>query len=251
MRKHVFALLLGIVLLISFASLSCVPQSTASTAPTDGIAYKSDVKVVQDQVTAQNQQIITIAGKSGVSQADVQTAINASLADYTKKSDLDAAIAAYLVAHPVTKTSTTSPSNSTPSPGSEQVATNKELELYLTEINPASDALIFSESQSLRMDFDVLNTNSSSSHTFEITIYLYPQDPESNYNVTGLDIFSDVSLTAISSAPAIFPSSEALTIRCQNGWVGKGDTTSFTVTGVVHVSGSAEFDYDYSVRQTN
>lgn len=109
MKRHVIALTLGIVLLlVSLATLSCVPKTVASTAPTDGIAYKSDVAAVQQNVNAQAGRIDAIAGKSGVSQADVQAAINSSLADYVKKSDLDAAIAAYLVTHPVSGTPTTS-----------------------------------------------------------------------------------------------------------------------------------------------
>jgi hypothetical protein len=107
MRRHVIALSLSIVLLlVSLVALSCVPKTVASTAPTDGIAYKSDVKAVQDNVNAANLRIDQQAGKSGVSQADVQAAINASLADYVKKSDLDAAIAAYLVDHPAVAAST-------------------------------------------------------------------------------------------------------------------------------------------------
>jgi len=113
MKRHVIALFLGIVLLlVSSLTLSCVPKTTASTAPTDGIAYKSDIAGLQGQITAQNQSINTIAGKSGVSSQEVQDKINSSLAGYAKTSDLDAAIAAYLVAHPVVATSTTSSTSS-------------------------------------------------------------------------------------------------------------------------------------------
>jgi hypothetical protein len=104
MRRHVIALVLSIVLLlVSSFTLSCVPK-TVSSAPTDGIAYKSDIATLQAAQAAQALRIDAQAGKSGVDTQTVQNMIDSSLAGYVKTSDLDAAIAAYLLAHPVVAT---------------------------------------------------------------------------------------------------------------------------------------------------
>jgi len=252
MRRHVIALVLGIVLLLALSTMviSCVPPASSSTQSTDGLAHTSDITSLQSQVSAQNTRIDGIAGKQGIDQATAQKMITDALAGYEKKTDVPTDVAAYLAAHPVTPANTNNSSSSSNS--SQTVATNKDLELRLTKLNPDTDTLIFSDQQSIRFDFDAVNNNGGSSRNFEVTIYLYPQDTEKAW-VTSLDIFSDVSLH-VTGTPVSIPgsaSADPIIIKCTNGWVGKGDITSFTIAGVAHVEGSGEFDYDYSIRQTN
>jgi hypothetical protein len=259
-KRHVFALVASIVLLLVLAlsSLSCVKSQAAAPVATDSLAKLSDLTAVENTLSKEIAKKADKDEASGLSEEEVQKLIDDSLKSYIKESALEN----WLDKNGYEKSTTGNIGDNTPSPGSEKVATNRELELYLTEISPSSDVLIFSDQQSLRMDFDVLNLSSSSSHRFEVTIYLYPDESEQNYYIDAADIYSDVSL----AVPVRIPSSdsdyvcsdnadcaEPLIIKCSNGWVGKGDITSFTLACVVHVKSgtSARFDYDYSIRQTD
>jgi len=259
MKKYIIPLLV-LVLAIPLLVIGCETPSTA--APTPVPLYVStetfnttvaqlqaaiNGKANQADVTAQSQRIDNIAGRAGLSEADV----NAKLSGYMKTSDFDAAVAKYLADHNITGgTGGSSGGGSTPS--GDVVATNKDLALHLSKLNPDTDTLIVSSTQSIRFDFDVANNNSSSSRNFETTIYLYPEETEQAW-VDGLDVFSDVSL-AVTGTPAADPGSASINpiiIKCTSGWVGKGDITTFTVVGTVHTVTPAEFDYDYSIRQIN
>jgi len=251
MRRHVIVLL-GIVLLLatSVMTISCLPSSKSNSsqdAPTDSIAYKSSVDAVQKNLDSQTKRIDDLYGKIG------SAAAPPDLSGYEKKSDLttdvNKIVEQYLKDHP---------QKSTPVEDGEEenadnlVATNKDLELYLTKLNPDTDTLIFSISQSVRFDFEVVNKSGGSSHRFEAVIYLYPSDEEKAW-ADNLDIYSDVSMK-VTGTPGAKPgsaSTDPIIIKCTDGWVGKGDITEFTLTGVVSVDGSGEFEYDYSVRQTD
>lgn len=137
------------------------------------------------------------------------------------------------------------------------VASNKSLSLYLTEVNPSMDSLIVSGSQNVRMDFEVKNTDGSS-HTYEVTVYLYPTKSVHNYGVAAgdTDIYSDTTINFVSASNYLADATardDAIIIKLNNGWVGKNDTIYFTlITNVQEtMTGSIEFEYDYNIRQTN
>ncbi|MCJ7805221.1 hypothetical protein MUP46_01075 [Patescibacteria group bacterium] len=241
MKRHVFALSMGIVLLLVLlmVTIACVPQTATPAAPADGIAYKSDIAGLQGQITAQGQSINTIAGKSGVSQADVQAAINSSLTGYVKTSDLNAAIAAYLVAHPVVATATTS---TTTAGGTTATSGGYSVTLDRNQIISMA-----SETGNKDVSVVVVN-NTGASATPSLLISLIPLSPSTfatlDLNATHRCVKSTLSgFTADNQTGAVQSNSDVSTLLSKLYWI----TPEFSLNSGTSKSIWLNFD----VRTTN
>ncbi len=159
----------------------------------------------------------------------------------------------------ISGSSSSSSSNSSNISVDNEVDNNKDLVLYLTDINPSMDSLLFSTSQSVRMEFAVENLDDSS-HTYEITIYMYPTQKENNYGINfidsasdidGIDIYSDntIKIGNVTSYLVNTGKDDPVVIKLTTGWVGSGDITEFDLLFTIKVEGSAEFNYNYNIWQ--
>jgi len=232
MRRHAIALTLSIVLLlVSSLILSCVPTaSSKSSEPTDGIAYKSDVTGLGDRIDAQSTRIDNIAGKSGVSQSDVQNMINSALADYAKKSDVIAAVQALKDEHPWTTSSThITPAGTTAGEYGELVDTNGDLELWLEKVGGDADSeqLYTYKGDSSRANFDFVVANKdSSSHAFRITITFMPDD---KVTTSGETAGADNGLIFTLSSARTADTEDDMTFKSNDRRVSGNNTESFRV----------------------
>ena len=272
-RKSIAIIALSLCLIFALVLPGCfgTPKSTTATP-----SVTDRITAVEKSVVAQDKTIATLSGKidSLPSSGQVSDAVNAANNAKSEVSNLKEEVAAL-------KTTVTSlqsriadlendnsnnnnnddddDNNNNSSGDGEQVASNKDLKLYLTDISPSMDSLIVSgnSSQNLRMDFEVENKDNSS-HTYEIRVYLYPTKKATQYGAleTDTDLFSDTTIELDGIEPNPFPAVDSMTpivIYLVNGWVGKSDTTEFTLSTNIkkNSAGSVQFDYDYNIRQTN
>jgi len=261
MKRHVIALVSGIVLLLaSVVFVSCVPQSSAATQPTDSIAYKSDVAAVNARVDTQAQRIDAVAGKAGISQSEVQTLINNALKDYAKTSDVTSAVQALKTDQSwITGTTHTTPAGTISGDYGELLDTNGDLELWLEKVSgEVSDVFITRNGTSAegRFDLVVVNKDAASSHDFSISLTLSPDAdvdlgavpssvaPVNKVEIDGGLVFS-LTRTGVARNPV-------LAFQTNNGRIVKGDVQDYTIwltlTQISSSTSPVEWDYSFNIK---
>jgi len=250
--KRAGLIVLGIIVLLSpLISLGCAVDDTAAPAM-NFTGEINNLKAWKDSIEAWKSGVANWVAATDVKIAALQqTQTTPATTGYTKaevdtiKNDLQAQINVLKTTTPTTTTPTT-PTTSE----SQLIDTNKDLKLYLTDVDPNTDVfLLGAGSTNLRFEFDVKNTHATNSRQFVATVTLYPSISQTGGASTISTIFSDASMPTPAAASST--GLNALTISCTNGWVGKGDVQSITLLVALTSTVAAEWDYNVDIRQTN
>lgn len=252
MKKHVFALLGIVLLVISTVFLSCVPsKSSAQTTPTDGIAYKSDLKdyVSKDDVKD------NIAGyladhpqTGGLTESQVKVLIDKALADYAKKSYVDSKVQDLKDDQGWITTATyTTPAGTTTGEYGELMDSDGDLELWLERVSgDATDTWLTKDGTTdARFDLVIMNKDVSSSHDFRINFAFYP---DASAEISGdCSASANEGLTFSCSARTGASTSPLNVYQDIDGRILKGDEKTYTVV-VEFTQITAEWiDWEYKI----
>jgi polyhydroxyalkanoate synthesis regulator phasin len=273
-RKIILMTICCILLVLPLTACFANPSSSKTTAPsiTDRVTVveKSDAAQNKDIDSLQNQvKSIPSAGSISdvVSKAD--NAMNKATSLESELNSLKTTVNDLKdrIADLEDDNSSSGSSSSSDSADGILVSNNKELELWLTDINP-SDLYTLSvksggDRANVWWDFDVVN-NDSIRHYYKIRIYITPDEKVKNEYGTDddyLDVRSDITSLKINGNGEIDGGADGKTddivVTIYDGWIGKNDIVSLTVRASAYVTNDTnndkwvDFSYSYNIQQTD
>jgi hypothetical protein len=260
-KANIYKVLLAILILtIPILSIGCLTSQPAATPPVKYLTEAEVNALITQALTTKNYDNL-IAGKANSADitATVNTAVNNAIASQLNDSNSTLSKKFADLQTQINNKQDKSGSSSNPDSNAskeELVDTNKDLELYLTEITPASDPFYLGTSSTLRFEFEVKNTHTTNSRNFDITVTMYPDEDVTINASSDYDIFTDVTDMEIEIDPnegIVLDASDgdSFEIKCLNGWVGKNDTQDITLIISLDTNEATEWDYNIDIRQTN
>ena len=248
-KRHVFALLAGIVLLV-VPLLSCVPKQAAAPVATDSLAYQSDITKLAESIASKADKSDT-----GLSKTEIQKMIDESVAYETGKLKTDQS---WITAKSST---TTTPAGTIAGEYGQLVDSDGSLELWLDKTGGATDDEIFTTSGNGVQDrgnltFVVVNKDASSRHDFKITLTFSPDEDSlgasASCNLTAAEANADNSMTFDYkiTASTLFTKNSDLAFKSNERNVAKSDTETYKVYVYMTQTENDIVDWfvDYSIK---